>query len=81
MAGTGRKGTEVGKGRAGSRIPKVVGNGGLKEVGANKNRAGTGVTGYGKWEVYPPPPRQTKAIQEFNQKIIVCTLLSLKEKG
>jgi len=30
---------------------------------------------------FNPPPCQTKAIQEFNQTIIVCTLLSLKEKG
>ena len=68
MAGTGRKGTEVGKGRAGSRIPKVVGNGGLKEVGANKNRAGTGVTGYGKWEVYPPPPAKQRPSRSLTKK-------------
>jgi len=53
VAGTGRKGTEVGKGRAGSRIPKVVGNGRCKEV-REPTKIGweLGLQGMGwKWEV------------------------------
>ena len=71
---------ETGKGRAGSRIPKVRGGGGqggrrkgkhnilqskkCKEVGANKNRAGTGIKWYGKQGRFTPscppspPPQQ-----------------------
>ena len=34
-----------------------------KEAGANRNRVGTGIRGYGKWEVktpvFPPPPTPT----------------------
>ena len=54
---------EVGEEGAGSEILKVAGRGKYKgndatlhkilhkEVVGNKNRAGTGIKGYGKWEV------------------------------
>jgi len=63
----GRRCSGGGRIEAGSRILKVAGSGRnwendatlhnilqskkRKEAGANKNRAGTGIKGYGRWEV------------------------------